>query len=238
MTTHESPTTIQQAVLDRVHDGKVTRLPRAYFLLRIIGIAALAITLLLASTFIVSFVVFAVHETGEHLLLGFGLPGWTAFGVVFPWMLVAVAVALVFLLQWIVARFTSAYRLPVLPVSLTLLALAACFGMAASLTPLHPALLQEARQGGLPFGDVYQDAFKSHPDEGIFRGTVEDADGSGFTIRHDDFDSDGDDGAHKVILIPGSPCTQPVPGERVLVFGTENDGHIDASCVRPLPPPR
>ena len=65
-------TDIQKQVLEKIRSGAISKRPRLYFTLQVVGIALLSILTLLLTVFVLSFIIFSIHESGEQFLLGFG----------------------------------------------------------------------------------------------------------------------------------------------------------------------
>jgi hypothetical protein len=222
---------IQNAVLEKVRAGSVRRLPRFYFMLRIIATAAVSILLLVASSLVSSFILFSLHESGEQFLLGFGLQGIKVFLTLFPWTLTLLVAALIFLLEWLLRGFRFGYRIPVLAIFLGILGSSIVLGVFISLTPLHSHLLQYADDDRLPIvGPIYEHIFDAHENHGVSRGVVVATTSNSFVIQHNDQDRDPDDGSFTIHL--SHNLAVPQVGQHVLVFGApQPDGSINAQNI-------
>jgi len=224
---------IQKNVLERIKAARMHT--RAYFVVRFLFTAAVALLALAVSAFVLSFIVFSVHESGEQFLLGFGLQGVATFFVLFPWLSLAADVALLFLLEWLLQGFKFGYRISLLSVFLCVLAASALLAIIVDLTPIHGALLDQADRGSLPIvGEMYEGIRGSHEGQGIFRGTVTSVQGNDITITHNDGDHDADDGTWTVALPQGGPAFQV--GDRVYVFGSLNGQTVRAYGIEKLSP--
>ncbi len=241
---HDLQHSIRQSVLDKIKSGKVRRLPHAYFMARILATAVVGVLLMLVSALIFSFVLFSIHESGEHALLGFGPQGITAFLILFPWPFVFFDVALLFLLEWLLQGFKFGYRIPLLNIFIGILGISILFGFIINATPLHTYLLKRADNNQLPIlGGAYEHIFDRHDDQGVGRGIVVSTTTDGFIIQHTDHDHDTDDGSLIVSPAPGAQLPIVKLGDRVLIFGqSQPDGHIYAQNAQILdtlnaPPP-
>ena len=237
---HNSHNSIRQNVLEKIKSGKVRKLPRVYFMLRIAATLFVSVLLLVVSAFVFSFMLFSFHESGEQFLLGFGLDGIVAFLMLFPWPLFVMDVLLLVLLEWLLQGFKFGYRIPLLNFGLGIFAVSFIVGALINLTPLHTFLLQRADNKELPVvGDAYEHIFDRHEQQGVCRGIVTDvnADDSSFVIHHNDRDQDVDDGAFTVSPAAGVVLPPVHVGDRVLVFGhPDQSQHIQARNVQVLPP--
>ncbi len=239
---HNPHNSIRQNVLEKIKSGKVRKLPRVYFVLRIVATLFVSALLLVVSAFVFSFMLFSFHESGEQFLLGFGIDGILAFLMLFPWMLFAIDVILLLVLEWLLQGFKFGYRIPLLNFGLGIFAVSLVVGALINLTPLHVFLLQRADNKQLPVvGDAYEHIFDRHEDQGVCRGIVTslnpDGPTSGFVMHHNDRDQDVDDGAFTVSPAPGAMLPPVQIGDRVLIFGhPDQNQHIEAKDVQVLPP--
>lgn len=226
---------IQQKVLARVHRGEVQVRPRIYFVLRIAALITLALLALVLSAFVLSFIAFSIHESGEDLLLGFGGRGIFTFITLFPWVELLLDILVVLALEWVLQGFRFGYRVSLATLFGTVLAGSAVLAVAFYFAPVHSLLLDRADQGELPFlGDIYEQVHDSHADQGVFRGTVTSIQGNTIIISHDDHDHDVDDGTRTVALPPNHPPLSV--GDKVYVFGSPNGQEVRADGVGRLPP--
>jgi hypothetical protein len=242
MENENSHNSIRQAVLDKIKSGKVRKLPRAYFILRVIATILVSLLLLVVSAFVFSFMLFSFHESGEQFLIGFGFEGILAFLMLFPWALFTLDILLLLILEWLLQGFKFGYRIPLLNFGVGIFVASFVVGGLINLTPVQSILLQRADNNQLPLvGDAYEHIFDRHEDQGVCRGivTMVNVPGNpgGFIMQHNDRDHDTDDGQFIVTLAPGVPAPQVVVGDRVLVFGHPNNTqHVEAHNVQVLDP--
>jgi hypothetical protein len=228
---------IQQKVFERLTRGNVTMRSRAYF----VGRAALAILVMLVvlalSAYVLSFIMFSIHESGEQFLLGFGERGLTAFLKLFPWGTLIVDIALIFFLEWLLQSFKFGYRFSLVAVFWAVVLASMIIAALIGLTPIHNDFLEMADRGDLPVvGEMYESVRGSHEEQGVFRGTIVAIQGDTITITHEDGDHDTDDGTRTVTLPSGYSTTTFSVGERVYVFGTQGSTTIQAYGVDHLSP--
>ncbi len=224
---------IQNGVLEKIRDGKVHMRPRIYFVARFALTILIAVFALVISAFVISFVFFSVHESGEQFLLGFGSKGILTFLLLFPWMSLLLDLVTLFVLEWLLQGFRFAYRISLLTIFLGIFACSTVLGILVNLTPFHGVLLNQADQGALPIiGEMYESIRDSHASQGIFRGSIRSMQGNKIVLVHDDYDHDGDDGVHTIILPSNYPPLKV--GDRVYVFGAPIDGVIQARGIQKL----
>ncbi|HVW71896.1 MAG TPA: hypothetical protein VHB93_01960 [Candidatus Paceibacterota bacterium] len=243
MTTPHHPQhhqTIKDAVLSRIQSGEVAMRSRGYFVLQTIGLAVLAALVVAITTFIINFVLFVIDVEGHGSLLTFGPRGIETFLLIFPWGWFVLDVVLVVATTLLIRRFRFGYRRSFLYVAGILFVLALVAGVALDRgTGLNALLLDDADHDRLPppIGSLYQGVHNGAPhDQGVFRGVVDTVSTTSFTMRHDDFDRDEDDGSFTVLLPDGFDASGIAPGARVYVAGNRVPGAIAAYGVQVLPP--
>ncbi|MGE5541118.1 MAG: hypothetical protein ACM3TU_02445 [Bacillota bacterium] len=232
MTDHPN-NSIRSTVLEKIREGTVRRRPRAYFVARIVATVLVAILLLATSGVVISFILFSLHESGEQFLLGFGTRGVLTFLTLFPWTWGVGAVFLIIILDWLIRGFRFAYRIPLMPIFLGTVVASVILGIVLNLTPLHATLLREAHERQLPVvEDVYGHIFDSHERKGVYRGSVISVATSTFTLQHNDWDHDPDDGIFTIFVSPESGILLPRVGDKVFVLGTLEEGVIEAKNIQ------
>jgi hypothetical protein len=231
---------IQDLVLEKVRSGKVLRRPRSGFVLRFAASCIVAALLFGVSVFVISFILFSLHESGEQFLIGYGFHGIAVFFTLFPWLSFVFGIVLLFVLEWLLRGFKFGYRIPLLHIFSALFAGSVVLGFLINFTPLHSLLLSHALKDELPFvGSAYSHVLDHHDESGVFRGIVISVNPPSFQINHDDYDHDTDDGSYNVTPNSGAEQALPVVGDRVLVVGKSNGSVITADHVQllsPLPP--
>jgi hypothetical protein len=232
------PDSIQHAVLEKVRAGTLRRRPRWQFMLRIIATVAVSMLLFVTSAFVISFIIFSLHESGEQFLLGFGWHGIAVFLLLFPWPEALLVLGLLLILEWLLQGFKAGYRVPLLNIFVGIIGISILLGIAINFTPLHAMLLGSADRGHLPvLGESYEHIFDSHEGDGVCRGVVVSVGQNSFTIYHNDNDQDHDDGTFVIHIQPGSAVPLPHVGDTVLVFGDPEPGkYLEAEHIQLLPP--
>lgn len=217
MKDNETEKSIQKRVLERIRSGNVSVRPRAYFILRLAGVIAIVLAVLVMSVFVVSFVMFSIHESGEQFLLGFGGRGVLTFLRLFPWFLLFFDIGLIIFLEWLIRGFKFAYRISLAGVFAGIVIVSTLLGVLIVMTPIHHGLLERADNETLPLlGGLYKGIHDSHAEEGVFRGTVLSVEGNEILVAHEDHDHDADDGIHRVVLPPNAPPLSA--GDRVYIL--------------------
>ena len=219
-------------VLKKIQNKEISMRPKLYFVTRVVGAIVLSLLIFCALIFIVSFILFSIHESGEHLLLTFGNHGILTFLQVLPWTIIISSFLVLFFLEWILRQFKFSYRLPMIRIFLYTFIITTFLSILCVFTPIHTALLQNAEMGKLPIiGKMYEAIHDSHQDKGIVRGVINSINGNTFIISHNDGDTDADDGTWTVIVPLGSDVSSLYIGEKVYVAGVIKDGKVEAYGV-------
>ncbi|MDE1919133.1 MAG: hypothetical protein KGH56_00340 [Patescibacteria group bacterium] len=226
---------IRKSVLEKIRSGEVPMRSRAYFALRTVLVVVMSLLMLAAALFALSFMSFSVHESGVRFLLEFGEHGLVAFVALFPWHLLLISLLILVILEFLLNRFTPAYRFPFLRTFLWILVALIAGSTLVGFTPLHSFLLSEADRNELPvLGPFYEQVHDSHQEQGVYRGSVSSVDASGFIIAHDDSDKDSDEGSWHIVPPPGFDLGTLSVGEKVYVGGRLQSGVVYAYGVHSL----
>jgi len=226
---------IQQKVLERLKRGDVHMRSRSYFIARAVLAIAVSVLVLLLSAYVLSFIAFSIHESGEQFLLGFGTRGVETFFTLFPWVSIVIDILLILALEWLLQSFKFGYRISLLLLFGIVIVGSGLIASAISLTPLHMSLLGMADRDDLPvIGEMYESIRDSHEGQGVFRGTVTSIQGNEIIIFHNDGDHDADDGTRTIILPAGYSTSTLSIGDRVYVFGAATGTVIQAYGIEPL----
>jgi len=226
---------IQNKVLEKIRGHKVAMRPKIYFVSRLILTILFTFLALIVSVFVISFVFFSIHESGEQFLLGFGNNGITTFLSLFPWQFFLLDISILLVLEWLLQGFKLAYRISFLVVFLAIFVTSTFLGLLVNFTPIHGILLDQADKGILPVvGEIYESIHDSHADKGIFRGTIMSINNNEIVLRHDDKDQDADDGTWTIVLPSNYPPL--MVGDQVYVFAypPSSTGVITARGIQKL----
>lgn len=223
-------------MLKKIHAGAITMHSRSYFLVRAILIGTIAFLLLAGFFFLLSFIFFSVRESGLHFLLEFSERGLGTFVILFPWLTLLFALALLIILEALLRHFRFGYRLPLLRIFLWLVIIGAIGSTLLGLSPLHSYLLSKADNGQLPvLGSWYEQIHDSHQQQGIYRGDITSITQSYFTISHNDTDRDSDEGTWNIIPPSGFDLRQLVVGNKVYIAARVRGGIMYAYGIRIIP---
>lgn len=209
---------------------------RIFFALRAFFIGAIAVFVLAASLFILSFIFFSVRESDVHYLLEFGEHGIGTFLAIFPWLTLLFALALLVALGALLHNFKFGYRFPLFRIFLGILAVGIVGSVLVGLTPLHSFLLSQADNDRLPLlGPWYEQLHDSHQKQGVYRGDITSLTSSQFIISHNDTDRDSDEGVWTIVPPVGFATSTLHIGDRLYLGGQMTQGIVYAYGIRVLP---
>jgi len=228
-------TSLKEKVLAEIKTGSVSMRSRNMILLRIALILQIAGAAFVLSSFLVSFTLYSILESGEIFLLGFGWRGITTFLNLFPWTLLIFTSASVIILLYLVQGFKRVYSIPLLYSFAGLLGASFITGLLLTSTPLHSEIAEYAQRMHIPVIDSwYAEVAAPQEEEGEFRGIVTAIEGKAFTLSHNDHDADADDGVRTVVLQQDVLGMGIRLGDFVYVAGEQEENIIYAYGVHVL----
>ena len=180
---------IEREVLIAIASGKVKMRPRWQFILQAALLLTGAAILLFALLYLVSFIIFILHETGAWFVPAFGMRGWFALFLRLPWTLIGLVVIFIVVLELLVRRYAFAYHRPLLASALTIVGIVLIGGALISATRFHSQLFDFARHNGLPvIGGMYRGYGMPGFDD-IHRGQIVAMTTGTFVFQEDDGDT-------------------------------------------------
>jgi hypothetical protein len=232
---------IRDNILKSIEAGTVTMKPKWHFVLQAVLLVAGIVLAVLALLYLISFIIFILHQTGAWFVPGFGLSGVNEFLISFPWLIVLVAIIFIVLLEILVRRYSFGYQKPLLYTTVGILALVTVGGFVVAATPLHRSLFDSARLEHLPIGGGFYKQFGTPHRNNVAIGSItEIEDDTGYLIQ------DRRDMIFEIIY--GNDTDFPdgqdfQVGDSIAVFGNRNANTIQAVGIKkvtgtePPPPP-
>lgn len=213
-------------IIDAIKARDVRMRPRRYFVLRAALIAVAAFFLFLILLYMVSFIIYALHEDGVWFAPDYGLSGWSLFLGAIPWGLLILAFVLVLLLANILRHYTFVAHQPLFYLLFAFIVVLTLGGFFLAATAFHPDLFQYAASN-VPFlGNFYE--YETAYPASVHRGVITSFTDGGFTIT-DDLGV-----TSTIVAAPGVVFIQDFhAGDVVLVFGTRTaSGTISAFGIQ------
>jgi hypothetical protein len=237
-TQEENNLNIKESILEKIESGRVSMRPRFQFTLKIIALSVVTFLVLIISLFIIAFISFSIRISHHESLLGFGPKGIMAFFLFFPWLLLALDVGLICLLEWLLRKFRFGYRFPVLYLLLVLFGIVIISGSVLDRgISFNDKILQSRERLPRPIGNFYGQVNRPLPKgQGICFCKVIDINKMTEELVVED---NRVEGTILRVTFPGDNFIQVKEllnvGDMIFVAGTEHDGVIEAFGVRPVP---
>lgn len=226
---------LKDAVLDAIKKEGVKMRPRWHFVLLTLLAASGALILLLTLIYVVSFIVFMLHDGGTWFAPSFGMRGWFDLLRSIPIYLLVLLAIFTIVLDTLVRRYSFVYKRPLLASLAGTVLIVFISGFLVAQTSFHNSLAFQARHGHLPppLGVWY--GHHDHPhSEDMYRGTIVSTSTSGFVIKL------GDESTTSVILTPHTRLPFGADfalGDTLVVMGDEmGTGTVRAFGIMEIDP--
>ncbi len=175
---------IKESVEAAINSGKVVMKPRWHFIVQAVLLIVGIVVAVLALLYLTSLIIFSLHQTGLWFAPGFGLQGINELLFDLPWFLLLAGVAFIALLEYLVKKYSFAYRKPLLYSAVGIIALVVAGGFIVSLTPIHSGLLTRELEEHMPFvGALYQQYGAPKANGRVIPGQIIEVRQNGYTIN-------------------------------------------------------
>ncbi len=219
----EENNSIKDNVLQAIDSGKVTMKPKWHFITHAVLLITGIIFAMLSLLYLISFIIFTLHQTGLWFAPGFGLRGLRELLFDFPWLLVFVAIIFIALLQVLIKKYSFSYGKPLIYSIMIIVVIVATGGFILSMTSVHKNLFLQAQNNRLPFGGSMYMQYGHPPQHGnITAGEILEALQNGYSINTPQ---------EEILSIIVTPTTKYplgsnfIIGDKIVVIG-ERDGYI------------
>jgi hypothetical protein len=231
MNTSEPKKTIHEKMLESIKAGEVTMRPKWHFVLRGILLGFGAVLILFTLLYIISFIIFVLHQNGTWFAPAFGFRGLGILLFSLPWILILLAGIFIVVLEILVRRYSVAYRRPLLYSALGVIGIVLIGGFIIAQTSLHPRFFMNAREGRLPVAGGLYRGFGMQRISDAHPGIIVELNEEGFTMA---------DPREDILTVIITPETQFPLGtnftvhDRVLVIGKRASSTVTASGIRKI----
>lgn len=232
MQENNNQTKLTSRVLDEIKSGRLKMRPKWHFILSNALLITGGIIVLLALLYLISFVAFVLRQNGVWFIPIFGLRGWFAFLVSLPWLLIALSLIFIVILEILVKHFAFAYHRPLLYSLLGIMLVVLVGGYLVNRTTLHARLAQFSEEHQLPLAGLFYRGFGHERFNDIHHGVITSTTTSGVTVETE---------RGETLFIGITPRTRlPLGmdftvGDIVVIFGDRDDDHIEAFGIRRVP---
>lgn len=233
--TSQQPERTSTQIMDMIKERAVIMRPKWHFVLRgvlfIVGLAILFVTLL----YIVSFTLFSLRESGVLFAPEFGFRGWYIFLISLPWLLIALAISFIIILELLVRHYAFAYRQPLMYSLFGILVVVFVGGVIVNRTELHPQLLRFVDERQVPLAREWYQGYGHRRLKQVHTGQVTDVQETGCGMK----DIRGEDLSVRITPKTRMPYgTQLIIGDHIVVVGERIDDTIQAFGIRKVVPAR
>jgi hypothetical protein len=208
-------------VVDVIKKTHTKMRPKWYFVAQA-GLIIIAATMLfLLLLYVVSFIIFALHQDGAWFAPHLGFSGWSLFFTALPWGLLLFSLILLLLLANLLKRYTFVYHQPVFYLLIAFIVIVTLGGFFVAATSLHKGLSHYA-ENNIPFlGSFYEN--ETALPASVHRGEI-----IAFTNNNGGFVIENEFGATStVVAAAGVVFVGDLNiGDTVLVFGPQQDGGV------------
>ncbi len=164
---------IENDVLKKIECGEVKMKPKSYFIVKAGILVFITFLTFVATTILVSFLIFSLNYRGDLFLLSFGMKGIYKFILVFPWYLLLINAFLLIFLDYLIRRFRFGYNSPLVYLFLATLVFVTLFSFLINFTSFHLRLSNFLESRKIPFAGVfYNDLHVKYEDRGAIKGIV------------------------------------------------------------------
>jgi hypothetical protein len=231
----ETQTSRGDSILNAIKKGEVKMRPKWHFILRgtLLGVGTALVILTLV--YIASFILFVLRQNGVWFLPAFGFRGLGLLFFSLPWILIAVAILFIVILELLVKQYSFGYRRPLLYSALGGILLVVIAGFIIAQTGLHSHFYRDARAGRLPFGGELYRGFGSHPPHDVHPCTILEMNEQGFKAE------EINDDIVQVVITADTEFpsgTNFTVDDKVLVLGQRKGDIITAQGIRKIDPER
>lgn len=224
---------ITDNIYKKINSGAVSMRPKWHFVLKATLAILGVVIFLLASLFLVSFLLFAFRNSGIGFMPYLGFRGIIPLILSLPWILIIVSLLFVVVLEVLVRRYSFAYRKPLSYSLLAIIILVFSGGAIVAESNMHDRFLERAEgvKAPGPIGNFYKNNLDKDID-GIYVGVVKNFEDEGFLVTL----IDGEE-----VQIATTSMTRIPPrliireGDEVIVLTEGDDDLMMATDIRKLP---
>ena len=217
---------ISEKIAEKIKKGEVKMRPRFQFVFKSILIALGIFVILGTALYLISFILFVVQRSGLIFLPRYGFGGIRILLNGFPWLLLLIVICFIFLLEFLLKKYTIAYRKPLLYSSLIIILIILGMGFVIHQTSFHGQMYLRSQEGKIPLARSLYNKFELLNSNKVHPGIITEVLDDGFILeRHD-----GE--LLKVIISEEFNIKEDL---HVAVIGDLKDGIVKAIGVHNIP---
>ncbi len=210
---------ITDNILDEIKKGDIKMKPKSYFVLQSVLFTAAMALVFLGIVYLVSFIIFSLRVNGAWFLPVLGFAGIILLLKSLPWMLVALCIFLIIVLEIFAEYLSFIYKRPMIYSLVALVVIILVAGFLVERTALHAQLLYKTQEGKLPFiKPLYQD-YAAVGVRSVHNGIVQEVGENGFTMENPR-------GEVLQVEYVNAPSVAIEPSDVVIVVGDRNGNKV------------
>lgn len=220
---------IREKVLEIIKNGKVTMKPKWHFIFRTSLAVIGGMIIILVLLYLISFVIFILHQTGVWFMPVFGSEGWHELFNSLPWILVILSITFIIVLEILVRHYSFGYGQPLFYSAIGIIAIVIAGGIIIACTPLHNRLFKYAEENKLPFAGGFYRGFGLQHLDNVQLGTIIEITSDGFIIWNRQNE--------KLNVVISRKTRFPLGmdferGDAIVIFGKRDDHTVQATGIR------
>ncbi len=223
---------LKENLMKKINEGELSMKPRWHFILKTFLFTVAVLLMALITVYLLSFVMFVLHENGVWFAPAFGAAGLVIFIVSSPWIIISLVGLFCFLLYLLVRNYAFSYRKPfvysLIGVVFVVIALSSLIQQTTMHRRVHNFALERNVPGLAPF---YRQAEDFRPRD-MTRGAIVGIGDDRVTIKNENDEN--------LIVVITKITKQPKDtvykvNDEILVFGPIENGTIKARGIKLLP---
>lgn len=156
---------LNEKILKKIENKRVKMKSKSYFIALTTVYSLAAITVILFSLFLASFLFFSADRSGTNQFLSFGANGILPYLSSIPWILVLVLVILIVLVEIFGKKFDIVSKKPILYSFAALVIIVIGLGIVLAKTDMHENLFNKTGEGKFPIGRSFYENYSAFKDE-------------------------------------------------------------------------
>ena len=217
----ENNNSIAKKITSKIERGEVEMKPRLYFLTQFFLWVVLIASLSLITLYVGSLIIFTLRVNDIHLFRGMGIRALRPIISSFPWFVVALLLALVFVTGVAIKKSKISYKKPLLYSFIAILTLALFAGFLIDRSSFHDRLWQGARQNEVRFVEGMYRRMSNIDIENAYFGNLKEEKGDWFIATdEDEFILDMTNARGRRVFLEAED------GDKVLVIGEVEGGEL------------
>lgn len=222
---------LREQVLGAIKSGGTKMKPKWHFILRTALFLSGCLLVFLLLVYLVSLGLFVLDEHQLWVVPSFGFRGIFLFLFSLPWLLIALVLIFLALLQLLVRHYSFAYSRPLFYSALGVLGIVIVGSIVVRQVGFHKNVFEYSTRHHLPLAEPFYQRVEFQENSHVYRGTISQMQEKVFFLKSRSED------VFEVHITPLTRFPRGVDfvvGDEVIVVGDRNDNTIEAYGVRKI----